>query len=781
MTTLCIANNRTEEMVGDLTGMTPSEQLLAGCGAQRMLWWARDGDVLVLPGSPDPEYLAYVTGLTGARADSLTFVVPPPGERGDQVLTADRLADPGFRAELRRVLAGRSVAEVLAISPNAAVAELAAALGLAHAMPGLPFAAQGGNALVNSKAGFRALAAGAGVPIPPGTVAGSPAEVEAAVEHLLAQGHSVMVKVEYQAGGLGNEILARDERVEAVGAERVVPLPDRAAVAAYVAERWTWLTGGRGQRVVVERYFADSAPLYAQFLLDDAAVVPAGCGEMLMRPVVAGEITPPVTPDADVTAELVRQGARLCEALRAIGYRGTVSADAVLTPKGEIYFHETNARLTGSSHLHDVYLGRLLREEHRGSRFLLELGGLRVPSFAEALAAVGAAGLAFDPRTGTGVLFSSDFGPADGSVMYCAVAESPEAARALEAALLALFAGTEPEADEAADEAVDEGAAAAAGSRMRALVIHRYGGPEELRIATVPQPVAAPGRVLVDVTLAGLNYADLEIRAGEYLQLPLPAVLGVDVVGRRRADGKRVVALLRTGGGYAEVAAPEAAHTVEVPDGVDDAQALALLEQGATAYGALTLAGRLRAGETVAVTAAAGGVGHLAVQLARALGAGRVVALASTPEKREFLRSLGADLVLDPEDPELAGRLAESGGVDLFLDSVGGPVLRAGLAGLAPFGRLVSVGAREGVVDTFTMTELTEGSAGAQGFWLKHVLTDRALFEGIADHLFRLAVEGRVVARIDRTVPLSGVAAAHRAMAARQTVGKVLVDVHREA
>ncbi|MEV7774994.1 peptide ligase PGM1-related protein [Kitasatospora sp. NPDC086791] len=441
MTTLCIANNRTEEMVGDLTGMTPLEQRFAGCGAQRMLWWAEDGDVLVLPWGPDPAYLAYVTGLTGVRADSLTFVVPPPDAQGDQVLTTGRLADPGFRAELRRVLAGRTVEEVLAISPNGAVAELADALGLAHAMPGQAFAAQGGNALVNSKAGFRALAAGAGVPIPPGRVAGSPAEVEAAIEHLLAQGHSVMVKVEYQAGGFGNEILARDEQVDAAGAERVVPLPDRAAVAGYVAERWAWLTGGRGQRVVVERYFADSAALYAQFLIDDAAVVLAGCGEMLMQPVVVGEITPPVTPDPEAVAELVRQGAELSESLRVIGYRGTVSADAVLTPKGEIYFHETNGRLTGSSHLHDAYFGRLLREEHRDSRYILELAGLKVPSFARAVAAIDAAGLAFDPETGTGVLYSCDFAPADGSVMYCVVAESPEAARLQQAALLALFAG----------------------------------------------------------------------------------------------------------------------------------------------------------------------------------------------------------------------------------------------------------------------------------------------------------------------------------------------------
>ncbi|MFE4520079.1 peptide ligase PGM1-related protein [Kitasatospora sp. NPDC056783] len=441
MTTLRIANSRTEEMIGDLAGMTPPERLAAGCGAQRMLWWAEDGDVLVLPTGPDPGFLAYVTAVTGVRAGSLTFVVPPPGSEGDQVLTADRLADSGFREELRRVLDGRTVDEVLPVVPNRAVAELAEAVGAAHALPGAPFAAQGGNALLNSKAGFRAVAAGVGVPIPPGTVAGSPAEVEAAIEHLLARGHSVMVKVEYQGGGLGNEILARDERVTAIGAERVVPLPDRAAVAGYVAERWAWLTGGRGQRVVVERYFADSVPLYAQFLIDDTAARLVGCGEMIMRPVVVGEITPAVGPDIDVHAELVDQAARLCEALRVIGYRGTLSADAVLTPKGEIYFHETNARFTGSSFSHDVVLGRLLREEHRGSRHVLELAGLAVPSFAEALAALVAAGLAFDPVTGTGVLYSCDLGPANGTVTYCAVAGTPEAVRALEAALLALFAG----------------------------------------------------------------------------------------------------------------------------------------------------------------------------------------------------------------------------------------------------------------------------------------------------------------------------------------------------
>ncbi|MFJ5116498.1 zinc-binding alcohol dehydrogenase family protein [Kitasatospora sp. NPDC088548] len=333
---------------------------------------------------------------------------------------------------------------------------------------------------------------------------------------------------------------------------------------------------------------------------------------------------------------------------------------------------------------------------------------------------------------------------------------------------------------EAPDGLLGAGPSGLGPSGIRAAVIRRYGGPEEFRAETVPEPAAGPGQVLIDVALAGVNYADLHCRTGGYARFPLPAVLGADVIGRRRGDGRRVAALLRTGGGYAQVACAERSFTVEVPDEVGDEQALALLEQGATAYAALALLGRLRPGECVAVTAAAGGVGHLAVQLARELGAGRVLGLASTPAKREFVRSLGADAVFDPAAPELAELLAESGGVDLFVDSAGGRGLRDGLAALAPFGRLLCVGARGGPEEAFAVDELAERSAGVLGFWLQHVLDDRVLFSGVVEQLFRLAGRGRLTARIDRIVPLSGVGGAHRALAARQTMGKVLIDVHRE-
>lgn len=318
---------------------------------------------------------------------------------------------------------------------------------------------------------------------------------------------------------------------------------------------------------------------------------------------------------------------------------------------------------------------------------------------------------------------------------------------------------------------------------MNAVTIHRFGGPEVLRVERLPEPVPAVGQSLVDVSLAGVNFDDLERRCGDHHQ-SLPAVLGVDLVGSRRRDGRRVAVLLRQGGGYAQVAAATDAYSVEVPDHLDDAQAVGLFEQGATAYGALHLAGRLRSGESVAVTAAAGGVGHLAVQLAVAHGASPVIGIASTPTKRALVSRLGADLVLDPAAGDLDERLrAATGGrgVDLAVDGTGGDLARAVLRGLAPFGRLVCYGFRteeqaRGSVQVSTK-ELTDRSVGCAGFWMRHVVDDRPLLCGIADTLFELAKRGQLTAHIDRVVPLAEVGHAHAAMAARDTAGKILVDV----
>ncbi|MBB4962468.1 preATP grasp domain-containing protein [Micromonospora polyrhachis] len=441
MTTLIVGNSRTEEMVGDLTTLSPDDLVSGGCGAQRMLWYARDGDILVLPWLPETAYLNYVTALTGTRLATLTLVVPPPGFLGGDILTPDRLADEGFRDELRTVLTTRRIDQVLAVYTDTAIAELATVLDIEPALPGHRFSAQGGDALVNSKAAFRAMAAGTGVSIAPGTVVTRPEQAEAAINALLGQGYPVMVKQEFHGGGFGNEILATTDALRPAGAPQVVVLPDGPAVTDYVTQRWTWLTGGRGHRLVVERYFADSVTIYAEFVITDEEIELLGVGEILMEPVAVGEIVPAQSIDPQVRDRLVVAGRRLCEPIRGLGYRGNLSTDAILTPEGEIVFSETNGRITGSTHLHAVIGARVVGANHRDHRVIMERGGWQAASFTGALEQLTAAGLAYDPATRTGIILTSCHVPADDTVVYCVVAEDLAAVREYQRRLAALLTG----------------------------------------------------------------------------------------------------------------------------------------------------------------------------------------------------------------------------------------------------------------------------------------------------------------------------------------------------
>ena len=198
---------------------------------------------------------------------------------------------------------------------------------------------------------------------------------------------------------------------------------------------------------------------------------------------------------------------------------------------------------------------------------------------------------------------------------------------------------------------------------VRAIRISEWGGPEVLELvedAPVPEP--GEGQVLVRVSRAGINFADTHARENSYLaRYELPLIPGAEVAGVVESTGQRVVALVGTGG-YAEYVAADEATMFPIPDGVSDATALALLLQGLTAWHLYRTSAKLASGESVVVHAAAGGVGSLAVQLGRQMGAGRVIATASSEEKRELARSLGADAAVDVNAEDLAGALIEANG-----------------------------------------------------------------------------------------------------------------------
>src|SRR3954451_3325633 len=206
---------------------------------------------------------------------------------------------------------------------------------------------------------------------------------------------------------------------------------------------------------------------------------------------------------------------------------------------------------------------------------------------------------------------------------------------------------------------------------MRAIQIEEFGGPEVMQVADVPVPEPADGEVLIRVDRAGINWADTHARENEYIaRYELPLVPGGEVVGtveRGAGDieaGTRVVAMTGTGG-YAEYATARAETTFPLPDGVDDGQALALLIQGLTAWHLYKTCGRVQHGESVLVISGAGGVGSLAVQLGKPLaGVGRLIATASSEEKRGLTMQLGADAAIDTDPENLTERIIEANGGD---------------------------------------------------------------------------------------------------------------------
>jgi NADPH2:quinone reductase len=316
---------------------------------------------------------------------------------------------------------------------------------------------------------------------------------------------------------------------------------------------------------------------------------------------------------------------------------------------------------------------------------------------------------------------------------------------------------------------------------MIAVQCSRFGGPEVLDLVDVTEPVAGDGELLVDVSAAGLNFADIGRVAGTYQPTPeLPFVPGTEVIGRT-ADGRRVMATTFGGGGFAERTVIAAADAVDVPDTVADAAALALLVQGLTAWHVLRSSARISPGETVVVNAAAGGVGSLAVQLARHFGAGRVIGTASTEAKRAQVLALGADAAVSSEPQGYAERIVDANGgrgVDVVLESIGGPVFSAGLDALGTFGRLVTFGnaSREGrpPVDPAV---LADRNLSVAGFWLRPALAVPGAYAPPLAEMLALVAAGELTPLVEAAYPLRDVRRAMADLLGRRTTGKITIGV----
>lgn len=312
---------------------------------------------------------------------------------------------------------------------------------------------------------------------------------------------------------------------------------------------------------------------------------------------------------------------------------------------------------------------------------------------------------------------------------------------------------------------------------MQAIQIKEFGGPDVLEYVELDDPAPGEGEVLVEVTRSGVNFADTHATRNDYLaEQSLPLIPGTEVSGRT-ADGRRIAALTGSGGYAQKVVVPESL-LIPIPDEVDDDQAAAILLQGLTAMALVRRCARIEPGETIVIEAAAGGTGTLAVQIAKQAGA-KVIGLASSEDKRELVRGLGADVCVDSRSEELGAAIREANGgerVDAVLHMSGGDAFDAELGVLAPLGRMVVFGIASREQREVSTAALLRGSKSVIGFWLLHLLARPDLAVPMIGELLSAVAAGELEATIGGVYPLSEAPRAHEDLISRRSAGKLLLD-----
>lgn len=322
---------------------------------------------------------------------------------------------------------------------------------------------------------------------------------------------------------------------------------------------------------------------------------------------------------------------------------------------------------------------------------------------------------------------------------------------------------------------------------MKAIVCHQYGPPSVMQLEEIPDPAAGARDVVIRSEAIGVNFVDTMRRSGRHPASPaVPFTPGIEVVGRvesvgndvsRFQPGDRVIGRCVTHGSYAELVAVEERFTVACPESIPAAEAAGLFVTGQTTLHALQTVGKLQPGESALITAAAGGVGLCAVQIAKALG-GRVVALAGSEAKLQAARDVGADIAVDYSQTDWIQQVLDAtdrSGCDLILESVGGDLAAGCLRCWAFGGRMVVFGKASGQPLTVSTNELLFGNRSVFGLAVGTVIEDEILMRCAMDRLLEWYLAGDLKIRIAKQLPLADAAKAHAVLSNRGTIGKIVL------
>lgn len=321
---------------------------------------------------------------------------------------------------------------------------------------------------------------------------------------------------------------------------------------------------------------------------------------------------------------------------------------------------------------------------------------------------------------------------------------------------------------------------------MRAIEVAAFGGTDQLEAVNLTAPVPGPGEVLVDVEACGLNYADVMMRRGLYVGGPAPRFIpGLEVAGTVAAigdgvtkvvPGQRVMALI-SHGGYAEQVVAPSTSVMPRPEGMSAEAAAAFPVNYFTADFALHFAGNVQAGQNVLIHAAAGGVGTAAVQLAKIAGA-RVIATASSAEKLERVKALGADVCIDYTKEDFLAvvkDVTDGKGVELVLESVGGDVFDKSMAALRPLGRLIVFGIASADARRPDVRDMLFRNLWVIGLHLGALMGNQEVSKASSERLFGLLATGRIVPQIGHVLGLEEAARAQDLLGDRGNYGKVVI------
>lgn len=322
---------------------------------------------------------------------------------------------------------------------------------------------------------------------------------------------------------------------------------------------------------------------------------------------------------------------------------------------------------------------------------------------------------------------------------------------------------------------------------MKAMQLKEYGGPEVLQLVELEKPVPKGQQVLIEIHAIGVNYADTARREGQYVvPTPLPFIPGAEVAGvvvetgesvKNVKPGDRIVTLIESGG-YADFALADSRGLIPLPEQMNFEQAAALPLQGLSAYHILKTMGRLDKGETVLVHAAAGGVGTLAVQLAKLFGAGKVIATASSDDKLALARDMGADVLVNYTEQGWEEKVLEATGgkgVDVALEMAGGEVFNKTLKCLATFGRIVIYGVASGEQSRLYPSSLMAKNQSVIGFFLPQIMRKPELIQSSMAEMLGYLANGQLKLTIGGNFPLEQAADVHRLLQSRQTKGKLIL------